>query len=99
MSLAMPKSNLHTARCADHHVRRLQVAMDDAGFVGPGQRTRDGNGVIERFLQRQTVRRDAAVERRPIDVFHDDEVDVAIGADVVDGDDVRMVEGAGARAS
>ncbi len=63
---------------AQHHVRRLQVAMDDASGVGPGQRVRHGDRGPQDLPEPHPLSRDERVEGLPGDVLHDDEVD-AVG--------------------
>ena len=84
--------DLDPAVVRDHDVRRLEVAVDDPGGVGPGQPVGDLDGVFERFGELQALAPDQMVEGPPLDVFHDDEVRAAVRSDVVDDDDVGMVE-------
>ena len=88
----------HASAGGDDHVRRLQIPVDDAGAVRRGHGVGDLQRVVDGGADWQPVRRNQRVERLPVDVLHDDEVHVVVAADVVDGDDVRMVErGGGAR--
>src|SRR5262249_32168001 len=48
--------------------------------------------VSERLPRREPFARNELIERAAFDMLHRDEVDLAIGADVVDGDDVGMHE-------
>ena len=84
--------DLHEAVLGDHHVFRLQVAMDDSLLVRRGEAVGD----LRRDVQRPAVRRRPAAQQRPqvrsLDVLHDDVRRAAVGADFVDGHDVRMVE-------
>ena len=80
----------------DHHVVRLDVAVDDLRGVRDRQRfgdlPRDADGAFER----QALRRQLP-QRRALDELHRD---VAIGVDdagLVDGDDVGVVERRGER--
>ena len=66
--------------------------MDDPRFVRPGERVGDLHGVAKGLTDPERPRRDDLLERPPLGVLHHDEVDAGIGADVVDGDDVRVVE-------
>ena len=43
------------ARVGDHHVARLEIAVDDAGRVGGGQRIGDLDGVGNRRFQRKRL--------------------------------------------
>ena len=69
--------------------------MDDARGVGLGQPVGDLGGVSEGFAELEPPAADKLVEGSPVDVFHDDEIQAAVGDDVVDDDDVRVIEGRG----
>jgi hypothetical protein len=84
--------DLDHAFAADHHVRRLEVPMDDAGDVRARNRLGDGDGQPEGISEPHPVGRDDRAERLPGHVLHDDEVASGLGLDLVDGDDIRMVE-------
>jgi hypothetical protein len=82
--------NLDVPGLADHHVCRLDVAMDDAGLV----RRRDRRGhldcVVDRLIERKSV---AGDRQRPSGhVLHHDEVEIALFFDRVDGHHVRLVQ-------
>ncbi len=66
--------------------------MHDARAMGLVQGFGDLHGDVDRARGRQAGRPDLAVERRPVDELHRDEVDAIHGPDVVDRHDVRMVE-------
>jgi len=66
----------------DHHVGRLQIAMDDALFVRGVERVQDLLGQLERLSERHR-----SVQPLALDVLHDE----VVGADVVKRTDVRMV--------
>jgi hypothetical protein len=77
----------------DHDVRRLDVAVNDAGVVreveGFAQLAHDAN----RFLQVEAlVRIEEGLELLPLDELHDEVGDVALLAEVVHLHDVRVVE-------
>ena len=90
--------DLHLAVVGDEHVRRLDVAMDDADMVCVGESTRDRNGDRRRPLDRERSFFDLLRQRFPLVERHrDEEAAVAGLADVVDGADVGMIErGSGA---
>jgi hypothetical protein len=87
---------------ADHHVLRLQVAMDDAALVGVGDGPRDvgedleepEEGELGRGLPMAGARlADHLGEGPPPDELHgEDEPPVVVEPDLVDGDDPRMLE-------
>ena len=87
--------HLHGAVRADHDVGRFQIAMDDAARVRRRQRIGDRNGDSQHLAEAHTVPRNERIEALPAHVLHHDEI-VAVGRlDLVDGDDVRMIEGRG----
>ena len=55
--------------------------------------------ILERLGDRQRPCRDARVEGRAVDELHRDERRAVVLVDLVDRDDVRVIEGGGARAS
>ena len=69
--------------------------MDDAPRVRGAERVGDRDGDAQRLAQPQPAAGDSRVEARARDVLHDDEVPIAGRLDLVDGDDVRVVEGGG----
>jgi hypothetical protein len=66
--------------------------MHDAGAVGGGDGVGDLERELERLAQGQAALRDHAVERPALDVLHHDELEVAVGSEVVHGHDVGMIE-------
>ena len=88
---------LRRARRRHHDVLRLQVAVDDAVAVrGVQSRRRCRASDLERLAHPERPAPQPRRERFAVDVLHDDEVAAAgVGADFVDGADVRMVEGGG----
>ena len=83
---------------SDHQVLRLQVAVDDAGAVGPRQAVGELGAEVEQLGDGQRPARETAPQRLALDVLHDHVVLARLAgrlADVVDLDDVRVVEGGG----
>lgn len=82
----------------DHDVAGFEIAMDDPAGVSPGDAESRLMGVAEEFGQ--WIARfpmHPAAERVAFHELHGEEVDAIGLAEVVDGDDVRMVErGSGA---
>ncbi len=69
--------------------------MNDAGGVSLGEPVGNGNGALQRFHQPHPLAWDHPIERLPRNVLHDYEVDVIFRSDVVNGDNVRMIQGRG----
>ena len=63
--------HLHTAIVGDHDVGRLQVTMDDAGFVRDIERLGDLRRVRDRLADRQRTSRNTSSERRSGDELED----------------------------
>ena len=66
--------------------------MDDAGGMRRRQRAADLNRDVERFCRVDPARRQPFTQRLPVDVLRGDEMHVSDVADVVNGQDVRMVQ-------
>ena len=80
----------------EHQVRRLDVAVDDSGAVGFGESLRHLDGNVERVVDGKRSARDALFQSLALVVGHD-EIELAVVrlADVVDGADIRVVQGRG----
>ena len=76
----------------DHHIRRLEIAMHDAGRVRLGKRTRNLRGVVQALAERQSLALDQIVQRLAFHVLHGDEMHAVGFLDVVDGDNVGVIE-------
>ena len=82
-----------TFRCAaDHHVSRLEIAMDNSRRVGRRQSVRDLHRILQRLSERQPLARNHLVQRLARDVLHGDEVEAVIAGDIVNGDDVGVIQ-------
>ena len=78
------------ARHVHEDVLRLQVTVDDSGFVSFVQSRCDLRTLFDRFPNSWRVSFDPLVEARPVDEVAGN-VDLPVfPADLVDGDDVRM---------
>ncbi len=72
--------------------------MHDPLTVGSRQRVSHLHDDLERLGRGQPLPLEPGRQRLPLDVLHDDEASVTVGADLVDGADVGMIErGGGAR--
>ena len=77
----------------EHHVRRLDVAVDDARVVGEVERVEQLAHDAHRFLDIEAlVRVEEVLQFLATDEFHDQVGDVAFLGEVVHLHDVRMVE-------
>ena len=80
-----------------HHVRGLEIAMDDALAVSARERFRHLDGDLDGAARR--LRHVAVVDRGAqlvaADQLHGDEADAVFLADVVDDGDVGVLEGGG----
>src|SRR5215813_532360 len=87
--------DLEIAVRSDHHVFRLDVAVDDSRRVRDGQGVTDLSGDIERPSQFQRPAGHQLPQRPALDILGRDEMDARSHADFVNGDDVRVVEPGG----
>ena len=82
----------------EEHVRRLQIAMDDAAGVQRAERGQDAEADRNRLRRTQRPITELLSERLPFEQLHGDEQLAAVLADFVDLADVGMVDaGGGAR--
>ncbi len=93
-NLAMPKSSSLTRPLwPDHHIVGLEIAVNDARVMRFDQRRRNLDPNLQR---RREVRGRAAgklAQRHAVDELVGDEGRACGLADVVDGNDVRMIQG------
>ncbi len=76
-------------------VRRLDVAVDDAGSVSGVERVGDVDGDGEKNVRFQRTPGDAVLQRQPVQKFHGDERFAVLLVNFVDGADVGMVQSGG----
>jgi hypothetical protein len=69
--------------------------MDDARGMPGGERIRNLDRVLEDLTYAQALARDDLFQRVTLHVLHYQVIDLAFNADVVDGDDIRVVESRG----
>ena len=83
--------DVHLPVAVEQEVRRLHVAVDDALAVSRVESVRRLLEPLERLARRlRAFRADLLLERAAREVLHDDERALAVLADVVDRDDVRI---------
>ncbi len=87
-----------TAR-SDEDVRRLDVAMDDAGGMRGVQRVGNLDPCAEPRIYTERAGGEPILQRRTLQVLHDDERKPVLLADVMDGADVGWFSAEAARAS
>ncbi len=79
----------------DHDVFGLQVPVNDPGLVRLGEAVGHLVGEVEQALGRQRPGMEHLAQRLAVDELHRDVDRGLVGADVVDRDDVRVVQGGG----
>ena len=76
-------------------VPRLDVAMDDAVGVGRVQGVGDLDADVHQLMDLERTGQQPIAQGLPLHQLHDDEGVALVIADVVDGADVRVVQGGG----
>ena len=76
----------------EHQVRGLDVAVDQIEFLGGDERLLGLHGEFAEIRPGERSALDEFVERLAADEFHHHVGAVLVGADVVNGDDVRVLE-------
>ena len=76
----------------EHDVGGLHVTVHDAGGVRMLEAADDLDAVDEQLLERKRAARQSRRQRFAVEVLHDDEVEAAFDADVVDRADVGMAQ-------
>ena len=90
----MPKSAILTLPWVfEDQVFGLDVAVDDVPLVGELEGVAERRDDGERFLRAQPVVDEQAAEIRPVDILHEQEVEIAPLPELMDGHDVRVVQG------
>ena len=79
-----------------HHVRALEIPMNNALSMRVRKRVSDVNPVAQHRFERQALAPDHLAERAPFDVLHDDVRLAFEFADLVNRADIRMIELRGA---
>ncbi len=87
--------DLREAVLVHHDVFGLQVPMDDPDLVGLGEALGDLRRDREEAAQRQRPRGEELAQRLSLDQLHRDEERAVRLADVVDGQDVRVIQRGG----
>src|SRR6266571_3747373 len=86
--------NLHASIFGDEDVLRLQVAMDDPFLVRSRQTMRNLDRIVDRFAFRLRRAAQSFAQRLAFEQFRDDVRRAVMRADIVDGKNVGMVQGA-----
>ncbi len=87
---------LAAARGRDHHIGRLDVAVDDAVLLRVVERVGHLRGDLRRRGERGARQlAQHLLQRASLEQLHRDVGHAGVLADVEDGDDIRMVEAAG----
>ena len=76
----------------DHQVFWLEVAMDNAGFVGPGKSFGNLHGDSDDFADGKITGGEKFAQGFSFDEFQNEEIDAVLVADVVKGADIWMRE-------
>ena len=84
--------DLHAALFVEQQVLRLDVAVDDAPVVGELQRVAQRRHDGQRLFRRELSRAQKLAQIHAVHKFHEQEIKSARLAEVIDGDDVRMVQ-------
>ena len=84
--------DLHATVVGHHQVRRLQIAVHDAGRMCLGQCIRRLGRRSSTIAELHAAAADQSIQRVAGDVLHHDVVETVLAGDLVDRDDVRMVE-------
>ena len=87
--------DLGVAVARDHDIIRLDIPVDDARAVRPGQAFGDLKPDLHGPHEVELALRDELADRPAVDVFHGDKSDPVGFVDVVDRGDRRMIDGRG----
>jgi hypothetical protein len=87
--------NLHAAVCRDKDVLGFQVAMHDALLVCGRKTMRDLNSVLHGFANRKGPATQSLAQRFPFQQFGNDIGRRLVLAEVVHGQDIRMIQRGG----
>src|SRR5271168_5091274 len=85
--------NLGLSALRDEDIRRLDVTVHDSTRMGGIERVRDLDGDIEQLVSLEGTARNPMLERLAFQQLHSNEMNVFEGINLVDGADVRVVQG------
>jgi hypothetical protein len=92
--LGQPKIQQFGVTASGHkNVRWLEVAMNNGPFVRRFESIGDLQSQIEKCFQRQRTSSNLSLERLAFQQLHGNEISAVLFSDVVDGADIRMVQG------
>ena len=92
IAFASPKSSSLTPDLRQHHVRGLQVSMNDSLPMRLLQGVRDFDAVAQRLLERQRAAGQSIRQRLALEVLHDEVLGLAFPSHVIERADVRVRE-------
>src|SRR5262245_51916080 len=84
--------DLDAAVVGNHHVARLEIPVDDAGTMGGRETVGDLDADAQYATDRKALARHELGQGPARDQLHRDEGHGAVGRDVVNGDDVRVIQ-------
>ena len=84
--------HFHAIARGDEDVGGFDVAVDDARAMRGVQRVGNLDAHVEHRVQAQRTRGEPILQRRPLQILHDDERSPVLLADVVDRADIRVVQ-------
>jgi hypothetical protein len=89
---ALPTRESPLTALGNHDIRRLQIPMNDVLPVSLIERVGHFDGIPQRQIQREPSFGQPVGESFPLQVLQDQEVDVLVPSQVVEGANVGMVE-------
>jgi hypothetical protein len=81
------------ATLGEHYVAGFQIAMHDAGAMGLFERVGNFDGDLQRLVGGERLAGEPGGQRFAFEVFHYQEVDAVLAADVVQHTNVGMLQG------
>ncbi len=84
--------NLRVPAAGDEQIRRLDVAVDDAGGVRRFERVGDLDRERQQLIDLERAPGDAMLQRHPLEELHDEERATVLFADIVDSADVGVIQ-------
>ena len=85
-------SDFHAAPGVEEEILRLDIAVEDALAVGVLEGLADSGDDFQRLFRGEAFCPHGLAQIHAIDVFHEQEIPAALLAEIVHGDDVRMIQ-------